>query len=250
MTIERLILLSLQYLEKDSDINVTEMTFADIENNDLFSEYLKNMEHTVQMGLMRLSTSLVLPIQEYEISGEALLTNNRRIDLKLATGESIAHKIAHVYKIDNNNNLNGNIAYNIIGSKILVKDKVLPTDTYIVTYHPRMFDLERYRGENEHFYDINLANLTINDTNLGQVKINVPDEMATMIKYFIYSDLKMEDEPKLATINKNYFESYLSDNATIQVVAHETNVKGMNFNEDTKAYYGLDPLDMAGDDYE
>ena len=250
MTIERLILLSLQYLEKDSDINVTEMTFADIEDNDIFSEYLKNMEHTVQMGLMRLSTSLVLPIQEYEVSGETLIANNRRIDLKLATGESIAHKIAHVYKIDNNNNLNGNIAYNIIGSKILIKDEVKPSDTFIVTYHPRMFDLERYRGENEHFYDIDLADLCITDSGLGDVKINVPDEMATMLKYFIYSDLKMEDEPKLATINKNYFESYLSDNATIQVVAHETNVKGMSFNEDTETYYGLDPLNMAGDDYE
>ena len=69
--------LALQYLEVDVELNTTKFTIADLEANDRFKEYINNMEHSIEMGLMRFSSSLILPIQEVEVSGATLLQNNR-----------------------------------------------------------------------------------------------------------------------------------------------------------------------------
>ena len=250
MKIERLMLLSLQYLEKDADIDTTKFTIDDVKDNDIFSEYINNMEHSIQMGLMRLSSSLILPVQEVEVLGSKLIESKGVFKLQLKdTKESIAHKIAQVYKIKANGAFEGNIHYTVIGSKIIIRDKWMKADdTYFVIYHPRVFDLERYRDENENTYDIDLSCLSIEDEDLGEIIVNVPDEMAMTIKYLIYSDLKMEEEPSIANINKNYFESYLNENATTQIVGHEIETKGMNWNETGNIDYNFDPLNMGDDD--
>ena len=224
----------MQYLEQYSELNTTEFQIDDIKEDDAFKDYINNMEHSIEMGLMRLSASLILPVQELEITAQKLIQNGKIIYLRLAdTRESIAHKVSNVYKIDCNGNINGNIAYNVIGNKVIIRDKVCGGDKYYIVYHPRMFDLEKYRGENQKVYDIDLASLTINDSELGEIFTSVPDEMAITIKYLIYSDLKIEENANLANINKNYFESYLNENASLQVISHEVEMKGV-YDEEPK----------------
>ena len=55
--------------------------------------------------------------------------------------------------------------------------------------------------------------------------------MAINLKYFVYSDLKIEDNPNVANINKNYFESYLDQLKTEEISYTQSNFETIDWGE-------------------
>ena len=219
MTIEKLIQLSLQYLEVDSELNTTEIRIDELKENDTFSEYINNIETSIYMGISRYASSLVLPIQELELKQKVTMLNFTNAYVKnaethlprdLNTKEKIFTRIKEVYALDEEFNVIHNLPYTLIGTKLILKHYE-PNYKYYVVYYPNVMYLDNYRDKDQDVYDIDLSYLKIVDEILGEVYVVIPDEMAINLKYMIYSEIKMEDNPSIANINKNYFETYLNE---------------------------------------
>ena len=215
MTIEKLAKYCLQALEQDAETDVMSSSMQELESVDTFAEYIKNMEHSIYMGLVRFATSLILPVKEILLPKgintleltETRSNGNREVKLR------IFHKIKEVYAMDSDGNIvKQNCSYYLIGNKVVIKD-YNKDYTYSVIYHPTINDLTNYTTALES----SIWNIELND-------LGVPDEMAINIKFLVYSDMKLEENPSVANINKNYFESYLSEMATTQVVNVQTEV--------------------------
>lgn len=202
MKLETLIRYCLSYLEQDGENDVMNDDYNSIVNNESFKEYVVNMQHSLYQGMCRYASANVLPIKDEIISEWSS-------DLKTEKGNTKFTKIFDVYAIDNaNQKLVHNIQYSIIGSKIFIK-KFNKALEYHVLYHPRIMDLREY---NENVTEIELNEL------------GITDDMAINLKYMVYSELKIEDNPSVANINKNYFETYLEDLKKEQIIINQVNL--------------------------
>lgn len=205
MTIEKLAKYCLQALEQDTDTDVMNVSVDELENIDTFAEYIKNMEHSIYMGLVRFATSLILPVQEI-LMEKGINTLEMTKTLSSGVKKRYFHQIKEVYATDDVGNITKtNVSYYVIGNKVIIKD--FNSDlTYHVIYHPTINQLNEYtQNGNGSIWDIELNDL------------GVPDEMAINIKFLVYSDMKLEENPNVANTNKNYFESYLNEMKTTQV---------------------------------
>lgn len=203
MTIEKLAKLCLQFLEQDAETDVMNLAISELQMTDTFAEYLINLEHSIYMGLVRYATSKILPLQEKQFEkgkNKLILTDGKK---------RLFHSIKEVYAEDSDGKIITNIPYFVITDKVILKD-MNPEYTYNVIYHPTINELSWYT-ENKYatLWDIDLEDL------------GVPDEMAINLKYMVYSDMKTEESPSMANQCKNFFESYLSEMATTQIMNNQ-----------------------------
>lgn len=222
MTIEKLAKYCLQALEQDAETEVMEASITELESIDTFAEYIKNMEHSIYMGLVRFATSLILPVQEVLLE-KGINTLEMTKTLSSGIKKRYFHQIKEVYATDDLGNVTKtNVSYYVIGNKVIIKDFNKDLN-YHVIYHPTINDLSEYKD------DINgsIWNIELND-------LGVPDEMAINIKFLVYSDMKLEENPNVANTNKNYFESYLNEMKTTQVF----NVQSEIITNDWSDIYG------------
>ncbi len=222
MTIEKLAKYCLQALEQDAETDVMEASLTELESIDTFAEFIKNMEHSIYMGLVRFATSSILPVQEV-LMEKGINT----LELTKTTSSGIKkryfHKIKEVYATDDSGNIvQTNVSYYVIGNKVVIKNFKNDLNYHII-YHPTINELNDYTTTfNNSVWDIELNDL------------GVPDEMAINIKFLVYSDMKLEENPSVANINKNYFESYLQEMQTTQVF----NVQSEVITNDWSDVYG------------
>jgi hypothetical protein len=229
MTIDKLIKYCLQYLELDTETNVMNTSVYELAENDTFVEYMNNIENSLLMGLTRYASSNLLPVKIFafdegvysadlvdtrnipkrESNGDLKYKTSGEIDYKKVT-KPLANKIKEVFAINSNGDIISNIEYYVIGNNVRIK-KPRKDYQYNVIYYPAIHDFDFYLSvEDTNIYDIELSDL------------GVTDEMAINLKYFVYSDLKLEENPNLANINKNYFETYLASLERIQVSFNQT----------------------------
>lgn len=205
MTIEKLAKYCLQALEQDTDTDVMEVSMEELENIDTFAEYIKNMEHSIYMGLVRFATSLILPVQEI-LMEKGINTLEMTKTLSSGVRKRYFHQIKEVYATDDDGNITKtNVSYYVIGNKVIIKD-FKPELNYHIIYHPTINQLSEYTQDGSGY----IWNIELND-------LGIPDEMAINIKFLVYSDMKLEENPNVANVNKNYFESYLNEMKTTQV---------------------------------
>lgn len=205
MTIEKLAKYCLQALEQDTDTDVMNVSIDELENIDTFAEYIKNMEHSIYMGLVRFATSLILPVQEI-LMEKGINTLEMTKTLSSGVRKRYFHQIKEVYATDDDGNITKtNVSYYVIGNKVIIKD-FKPELNYHIIYHPTINQLSEYTQDGSGY----IWNIELND-------LGVPDEMAINIKFLVYSDMKLEENPNVANVNKNYFESYLNEMKTTQV---------------------------------
>lgn len=231
MTIEKLIKYCVQYLEQGSEIDIMSSSISDLKEDDTFSEYITNIEHSIYMALTRYASSNVLILAEEMFpkdSNTIILSKTeplpaRNADMtiiKNSKGEIVYkdvtkmlyHKIKEVYAETQEGKILPSVDYYVIGSKIKIKN-YNPNYNYYVLYHPTINDLEFYLS----IEDMNIYGIELN-------KLGVTDEMAINIKYFVYSELKLEENANLANVNKNYFETYLSTLEENQVQNNQTEI--------------------------
>lgn len=209
MTIEKVIKYCLQYLEMDTETNVMSTSIEELAENDTFAEYVNNIENSLFMGLTRYSSSDLLPVKIYDFekdvySAELVEEKNNK--------KPLAHRIKEVFATDSRGNIVPNIEYYVIGNNVRIK-KPNSSYTYSVIYYPTIHDLEFYLPvDSDDIYSIELNDL------------GITDEMAINLKYFVYSDLKLEENPNVANINKNYFETYLDSLKRTQVSFNQTEI--------------------------
>lgn len=256
MTIEKLIKYCLQYLELDTETDVMTASMTDLSGNDTFVEYINNIENALFMGLTRYSTANVLPVRMKRLEGGGFVEfiETRFLPIKNSDGtfvyettgeiskravsKPLAHKIKEIFAINEKDILISNIEYYLIGNNIRIK-KYNPNYEYYVVYYPAIHDLSFYLEKpDDNIYDIELDDL------------GITDEMAINLKYFVYSDLKLEENPNLATANKNVFETYLSGLQRNQVVFNQTemlNRTNLDYESDVTSELSTEWRDIYGD---
>lgn len=208
----------LQYVEQSPDMNVMDETLEELQEDDTLAEYMNNIQHCIYTGLVRFAESGVLPIKEEEFTSDS-----NSLDLM-----NKAHKVVTVYGYDNNGDLLKDVKYLLVGKKVKILNKK-SNYTYSAIYQPMIKDLETYvDGETyESVWDIELSDL------------GVPDELAILIKYLAYSELKIEDNADMANQNKNYFESYLNEAITKQIHNNQVDIKVYDETADLYGDYNL-----------
>lgn len=218
MTLEKLKKYCLQYLEQSDDLDIMSQDIDSLENNDIYAEYLLNIDHSILMGLVRYATSLILPVCEKEVTSNPFyLTENGT-----ATGYKLFHKIKEIYAVDSDGNLLPNVKFTFIGNKGFIKN-YNSSYSYFCVYHPTIYELSHYVGADktqgvteEDYLDLAL--------DLNGFGLNIPDDMAINLKYLVYSDMKLEESASIANANKNYFESYLNEMQAVQVQNNQVEI--------------------------
>lgn len=242
MKLSKLEALCLQFLEMDSDTNTANEEDSDgissLQNNDTFSEYLNNFEHTIFMALTRFSQANILPVQEIELKSK--ITNLRLSNVSVqnetnnniktyTTSQKIYNKIHSVYSIDSAENIRL-AQYTLIGTKLIL-DNYNKNLKYYCVYYPSLMYLDNYADGSQTNVDIELTDLKVTDSVLGEINVCIPDDMAIMTKYMVYSEMKLEENANVATSQKNIFESYITEAQTIQVEARQKEIIGINYGD-------------------
>lgn len=199
--------LCLAYLEQDIDTNVMEEEINDLKQDDVFKEYLNNIDGSIYNAISRLVQAKKLPIKSVVINKNDMLSGVYNLPLD-------CYQVKEINKITNTG-FNGNIMYQIIGKQLVIPN-IKDEESYIIVYFPRFLYFDTY---------LDIDNLeTIDDLDLEAH--GLPDELAITIKYAVYGDMKTEENPSLAANNRNYFEAILAERTKIDVFTHQAQVNG------------------------
>lgn len=202
MLLGRLKQIILAYLEQDIDTNVMEEDIETLEENDVFKEYLNNIDGAIYSAISRLVQAYKLPIKNLKISSNEFENNFYKLPNDVYQVKEIS--------IITKEGLIGNISYQVIGDEIFIP-KIIQNSSYVVSYFPRFLYFDNYL-EIDSLEDIN---------DLDLAKHGLPDELAITIRYAVYGDMKSEENPSLAVTNRNYFEAVLAENNRVDVITNQ-----------------------------
>ncbi len=178
--------LSIMFANYENDL--TEMNMDDVRDEE-YLKYTVNMKPCINRALTRIQHAGVLPLQREEITYQTACDKsgyNSRYKLDEISPDIF--EIVHIAK-------EGVYAYEpaveyFIEAGTLVIKSLATGEKYILVYVPKV--------------------KKISLTAASGTEVEVPDEIAELIPYFIKAELFEEDEPSLATQARNIFEASLS----------------------------------------
>ena len=206
MLLSKLKQLCLAYLEQDIDTNVMNEELSALEENDVFKEYLNNIDGSIYSAISRLVQAYKLPIKTIKIKNEDFENNFYELPKDVYQVKEVS--------LVTEKGIIGNISYQIIGNELFIPN-IIQKSVYIVIYYPRFLYFDDYLEIDE------ISN--INDIDLS--KHGLPDELAITIRFAVYGDMKSEENPSLAITNRNYFEAVLESNSRVDIITHQPNLE-------------------------
>lgn len=206
MLLSKLKQLCLAYLEQDIDTNVMNEELSALEENDVFKEYLNNIDGSIYSAISRLVQAYKLPIKTIKIKNEDFENNFYELPKDIYQVKEVS--------LVTEKGIIGNISYQIIGNELFIPN-IIQKSVYIIIYYPRFLYFDDYLEIDE----IN----NINDIDLS--KHGLPDELAITIRFAVYGDMKSEENPSLAITNRNYFEVVLESNSRVDIITHQPNLE-------------------------
>ena len=206
MLLSKLKQLCLAYLEQDIDTNVMNEELSALEENDVFKEYLNNIDGSIYSAISRLVQAYKLPIKTIKIKSEDFENNFYELPKDVYQVKEVS--------LVTEKGIIGNISYQIIGNELFIPN-IIQKSVYIVIYYPRFLYFDDYLEIDE------ISN--INDIDLS--KHGLPDELAITIRFAVYGDMKSEENPSLAITNRNYFEAVLESNSRVDIITHQPNLE-------------------------
>lgn len=206
MLLSKLKQLCLAYLEQDIDTNVMNEELSALEENDVFKEYLNNIDGSIYSAISRLVQAYKLPIKTIKIKSEDFENNFYELPKDIYQVKEVS--------LVTEKGIIGNISYQIIGNELFIQN-IIQKSVYIIIYYPRFLYFDDYLEIDE----IN----NINDIDLS--KHGLPDELAITIRFAVYGDMKSEENPSLAITNRNYFEAVLESNSRVDIITHQPNLE-------------------------
>lgn len=211
--------------------NDEDLSIENIENyrqDDRYKDYLDRMPGAINRAIVRFLIYKAIPTKLVEIKPSQGKTLKQYIKFNLKELILDFNSLIRVSYI--NERVVPNINYETISDGVVVipfsssniyKGRItaLPTnpcvgDTYNVngdckSWNGTMWEILR---EDEIFcieYIPVVQNITANTNN--NTEINLPQQLATIIPYFVKADLYEQDEPELAATSRNIFESALTE---------------------------------------
>ena len=185
MTVGEIKIESLKLMEINGTDISTE-TLEDLYSNENYKEYLSRMPGAITRALHRFKTVGVIPEKSYY---ETMEENKSiaRVDL--------SEKISDFSKLN----------------RVVVEGR----NTYCANY-PYTFE-----GKNVVLFNLHIGNIVtfiyepkvplVLTTTDDAMEIPIPDDLSSIIPYFVKADVFEQDEPELATQARNIFELMLAE---------------------------------------
>ncbi|MBR3790224.1 MAG: hypothetical protein IKK20_00260 [Clostridia bacterium] len=178
--------IKLMFVNYEFDFKVGELERMKADEN--YGSYLVNMDGAIARALDRIENACVLPAKVKKI--EASEFKRGKVFDRYDTSQ-----IKNYFQIDrvtaeyDNGSYDGNIGFEIEGDELLLRHN--PAAEYSIIYFPKAPSIK---------------GVVDNSTEL-----DLPENIARLIPYFIKGDLFQEEEPALAADARNLFEASLDD---------------------------------------
>lgn len=181
--------LRLMFANYDTKLSIE--NFDVYANDEQYKHYLDNMDESISRAIDRINSAGVIPQKGLMVEyGNSVLGYESgklfdRVDLRKLIDDYYA--LVRVMRYTESNVV-GNVEYlSAADGNVLVKP-LTDGEAYEFIYNPKS------KG---------IVGLADND------ELDLPDDLARIIPYFVKGDLYQDDEPNLAADAKNQFEQYL-----------------------------------------
>lgn len=189
--------LKLMFVNYNIDLVISELDTIGLDEN--YGSYLVNMPGAINRCFASIEEKGVLPIKTYTLTASNGVASGSFTRFDLST---LINDFLDIERLvcEGNGEYIGDYEYQREGDTIVIKD-FDSEDTYKVLYHPAI---------------TRITALTDNNT-----EIDIPDNIASHIAYFIKGDLYRDDEPNEASEARNWFEAAMD--AIINAKANKAN---------------------------
>lgn len=169
-----------------NDIKISVENLEDVESDNNYKDLFSRMPAAIMRAMNRIKTAGVIPKKTYDAAAVEDNTNIARYDL--STEISDFSKLVRVV-VSGNNFYCGNYPYTFEGINVV------------------LFGLRK--GWNVTFiYEPKMPFINIVSDNATEIPL--PEELASIIPYFVKADIYEQDEPELSTQARNIFEGMLA----------------------------------------
>ena len=174
----------LMVMDADAD-DISMDNLATYENNDSYSDYMRKMPGAINRGLDRMATLKKLPIKEH------ILTNGKKEGAYLVFNLKEVPNFRSIKRVRvlQGEHLINNIDYLYEGKHLMIPN--IYDGEITLYYYPSSPAVTREMGNEE--------------------EIDIPDELARLLPYYVKSDIFETEEPSLASQARNKFESALEE---------------------------------------
>lgn len=159
---------------------------VNLEEDPEYGSFLVNMNEAINRGLQRISMVGALPTKSFVIQSNST-TRNIRFDLKTIEDYGTLIRVIK----ESPDTYFANVPYVREETGVIRLDALRDDETYRIIYRPKIAVVKRD---------------TPNDRELG-----IPDDLASILPYFVKADLFEEEEPQLAAKARNLFEQMIFD---------------------------------------
>lgn len=176
--------IKLMFTNYNFDLHIEDLTRLISDEN--YGSYLVNMNGAIARALDRIENACVVPVKSYKVLNDDLEYGEifSRFDTK---------KIEDFYLIDrvvveDNYHYDGDTEFILEGDNLLLDKNI---NKYTILYYPKL--------------------KTIDETKSDETELEIPNNIARLIPYFVKGELYQEEEPDIAANARNLFEASLDD---------------------------------------
>lgn len=221
VTIEQIKKESLKRLGVVLSDNIDSATIPElIEKDDTYAQYLRNMDGPINAAVKRMVEEDVLPIKTFSLPfaeeyGDGITLKNRVMYVDV---EELIPELCEVKSIDHITGMGDiytDMDYGVIGAKELVLPMLKAGQEYKIhySYIPKTVSWTMPLSEfAQQWRENKISEGETGDGAYNKNVLDIPDELANIIPYFVFGELYMHDEPTVAMYQgTNRFEAYLSE---------------------------------------
>ena len=172
--------LRLMFINMDKSLDIQDL--QDLYDDKIYGLYLNNMTGSINRAIDRINTVRVLPLKSVNVQVKADSNNTKYIDLSEITDY---YDVFNLYEVS---------SLRAVPFMVLDDNKIIPQvdgESFVLAYQ------KKYSR--------------ISDTMADTAVLDIKDEVASIIPYFIKSDLYQEDNAVLASEARNIFEQSLEE---------------------------------------
>lgn len=220
VTIEQVKKESLKRLGVVLSDNIDSATIPElIEKEDTYAQYLRNMDEPINAAIKRMVNEDVLPMKTFTLQfaeeyPEGISINNRVMFVNVEDVIPDIHEVKSVDYITARGDICADLDYGVVGENELILPALKDGESYKIHYSYIPQKVSPFMSLSVAAQAWKEKNIEEGGTGEGAYNKNIldiPDELANIIQYFVFGELYMHDEPTVAMYQgTNRFEAYLS----------------------------------------
>lgn len=198
-----------------------------IAKDETYAQYLNNMDEPINAAIMRMVDAGVLPLKtlrlEYkEKYEEGVFVNGWNMFIST---ETLLPRCREIKKVDLYAAMGGlypDVDYGIVGGEDMALPALRRGEQYVIYYSAmpeRVSPFMKLSAEAEAWKTKDQAEGNTGEGAYNKNVLDIPDDLASLIQYYVFGALYIHDEPTVAMYQgTNKFEAYLSQHAPAEHV--------------------------------